>query len=259
MTDPTDFDELASAHLDGATDPAEAARVEADPALRARVEELRAVREAVAAVPPVDPTQRDGAIAAAVSAFRERRAASPAGATVTPLPPRGVDVPTTAMKVIGVAAVLLLLALVIPQLFDGTGSDDAAEGAFESTGSAIGDQDGAEAANDSAVEDSGAPTSTTAGVSGTLSDLGDFDARGPLIAAASAARDEGQGEISPSAGFDVSAECVGARVAQASEQASTVTHAWTATLEGIPVVVLVTRSPTNESVAVYDAATCEPL
>ena len=53
MTDPHDLDELASAHLDGATSPEEAALVDADPALQARVEELRAVRDAVwARCPP---------------------------------------------------------------------------------------------------------------------------------------------------------------------------------------------------------------
>ena len=70
MTDPT-FDELASAHLDGATTPEEAARVAADPALQARVEELRRIRDAVAEVPSVDPARRDAAIAAALAAFAD--------------------------------------------------------------------------------------------------------------------------------------------------------------------------------------------
>ena len=72
MTDPHDFDELASAHLDGATSPEEAALVAADPALQARVEELRAVRDALArGCPPVDADRRDAAIAAALAAFDE--------------------------------------------------------------------------------------------------------------------------------------------------------------------------------------------
>ena len=75
--DPTSHpdDELASAHLDGATTPEEAARVESDPALLARVEVLRSVRAAVALPDrPVDPARRDAAIAAALAAVADEDA-----------------------------------------------------------------------------------------------------------------------------------------------------------------------------------------
>jgi hypothetical protein len=63
-------DELASAHLDGATTPDEAAQVAGDEDLEARVAAFAASREAVRAVGgPVDEARREAAIAAAPPAL----------------------------------------------------------------------------------------------------------------------------------------------------------------------------------------------
>ena len=72
MTDDTfdPRDELASAHLDGATTPTEAEEVAGDPELAARVEGFAATREAVRTGDlPIDEERRETAIAAALAAF----------------------------------------------------------------------------------------------------------------------------------------------------------------------------------------------
>ncbi|MDH3682580.1 MAG: hypothetical protein OEV40_21815 [Acidimicrobiia bacterium] len=67
-----DFDDLASAYLDGQVTAAEAARVENDPELAARVSELRSVAEGLAApVTSPDEMLRRRQIAAALDAFDE--------------------------------------------------------------------------------------------------------------------------------------------------------------------------------------------
>src|SRR6185503_8253028 len=68
---PLPDDELASALVDGLGDDQERARLASDPALAARVEQLRAVRQAVAAstaAAPPSAEARERAIAAAVAA-----------------------------------------------------------------------------------------------------------------------------------------------------------------------------------------------
>ncbi|MBN2622104.1 MAG: hypothetical protein JXA83_01990 [Acidimicrobiales bacterium] len=62
-------DELASALLDGALDPAEAAAARQRPEVVARVAELEAVRAALRSVPAPDPAARERAVAAALAAF----------------------------------------------------------------------------------------------------------------------------------------------------------------------------------------------
>ena len=70
MNDDFEIDELASAYLDDAATAEERALVDADPAIRARVEELRPVRNALAAsrVEPPTTTTKDSAIASALAA-----------------------------------------------------------------------------------------------------------------------------------------------------------------------------------------------
>lgn len=80
--------ELASTYLDGAATAAEAARVESDPALRAAVAELRAARQALAAVAPADDETRERAIAAALDVFDA--ASSSAASAAAPSPAAGV-------------------------------------------------------------------------------------------------------------------------------------------------------------------------
>jgi hypothetical protein len=174
MTDHHDPDELASAHLDGATTAEEAARVEADPALRAQVETMREVRAAIQSAVEADPDRRDAAIAAALAAFDDEGAdGGPATATVTPLAPRRTLSPT-ARRVLGAAAVAALLALLVPLLANG-GSDDAetADASFEETGSAIGDAEATTGDGGGVAAPSAGATSTTA--ARELRALGTYD------------------------------------------------------------------------------------
>ena len=69
MNDDFEIDELASAYLDAAVTDDERARVDADPTLQARVDELRRVRDALAAssVEPTSAHARDSAIANALA------------------------------------------------------------------------------------------------------------------------------------------------------------------------------------------------
>ncbi|MET0902255.1 MAG: hypothetical protein ABWZ52_03355, partial [Acidimicrobiales bacterium] len=114
MTDPHELDDLASAHLDGATTAEEAARVAADPVLRARVEELRAVRDALAQVPPVDAAVRDQAIATALSALDEDDGPVAPVAPVTELTARRRGRSRSVARAVSAAAVVVLLAVLVP-------------------------------------------------------------------------------------------------------------------------------------------------
>lgn len=178
MTDHHDPDELASSHLDGATSPDAAALVAADPALQERVEAMRAVRAAIQHPVDVDAAARDAAIAAALDAFDEEVAApaAPAGGTVTPIAPRRSLSPT-ARRVLGAAAVVALLALLVPLLAN-SGQDDAesADATFEETGDAIGGRGEAEAsAGDGGAEMGGADAATSTSLRGQVLALGTFD------------------------------------------------------------------------------------
>jgi hypothetical protein len=68
MTPSRDVDEIASALIDGALGPDEAAAARRDPAVMARAAEMQAAREAVRRVPAPDRTRGDDAIAAALAA-----------------------------------------------------------------------------------------------------------------------------------------------------------------------------------------------
>jgi len=200
MTDlPDPLDELASAHLDGATTEEEAARIAADPELQARVEELRVARDALqTAVAPVDPARRDAAVAAALAAFHEADATDrPATARVTSL----ADVasrrrsPGLALRVLGAAAVLVLVALLVP-LLAGEGGDDAETADAsredadleETAGDAFDDGSEAPAQPESgtASEAAGgtdAPTTTRAALYDLVGPLGSFEDVDALAAA----------------------------------------------------------------------------
>lgn len=85
-----DFDDLASAYLDGQLDEADAARVERDPELQAEVDALRAVTEAMAAdVAPVDDTVKERHLATALDAFTGQNRTG--GAVVTDLDRRRLE------------------------------------------------------------------------------------------------------------------------------------------------------------------------
>ena len=174
MTDPNDFDELASAHLDGVTSPEEASRVEADPALQARVEELRAVRSALGWVPSVDAGRRDAAIAAALAAFAEDGAESDpaAPAPVTALSARRLS-PAT-VRVLSAVAVVAILALLVPLLSGIDGGDD--EASFESTGDALESAgDASTDGDDLLVPEESAATTTVPSGPDADADLGAYE------------------------------------------------------------------------------------
>ena len=112
-------DELVSAYLDGEATPAEVAEIERDDALLAHVEELRAVRDAVAApVPALSPEQRDQMIRVALG-VADAEADARMEAKVVPLRRRQPLFFAVA------AAVLLLAAVVSAGLLGSRGSDDA--------------------------------------------------------------------------------------------------------------------------------------
>ena len=136
-------DELISAYLDGEATPAEVAEVEADDALLARAEQLRAVRDAVAApVTPPAADQRDQLISAAL-AVADASDAARHEAKVVPLHrPRRV--------LLAVAAAAILLAAVVSAgLIAGRDDRDTFDMAAESSTAAPA---AAEAPMDSADE-----------------------------------------------------------------------------------------------------------
>lgn len=251
MTDP--FDELASAHLDGTTSPEEAARVAADPALQARVEELRTVRAALQALPPVDAARREIAIAAALAAFAESEADvvgdAEQGARVTALTTaaarRGPS-PRT-LRWVGAAAAAVLLAALVPLLggLNSSSDDDSATSSqdFEETGGAIGDDDSGAAEGAPGAESSAGGASTTLSSGSLLSDLGSFDDLAALEAATvdRVARDDGQPAtaFAPADGGDGGDGCLLARADEARAEGATTIDAATATVGGDPVVVLI--------------------
>ena len=97
-------DEIVSAYLDGELTPVEAAAVEADETLAARAQELRAVRDAVAAPVPAPSTElRDQMIAAAMDAARD---ATALGGVVVPLR-------RTLQPLLAVAATVVAIAAVV--------------------------------------------------------------------------------------------------------------------------------------------------
>ena len=161
MTD-DERDELASAYLDGATTDEETALVEADPALLARVEELRRVRDLVAAaVPPPSAEAREAAIAAALAAATGSTPEDAADATppaaVRPLPRRQTG-GTWVRVVAAAAAVLAVLALVpvLAGLGDDDGDDEMATASdeLEESGGEL-EAPAAEAEDDASAHDDG--------------------------------------------------------------------------------------------------------
>ena len=190
MTDPHDLDDLASALLDGTTSAEESALLADDAALlrqvEARAEELRSVRHALAELPPVDASRRDAAIAAALAAF-DAEVPGAADATVTPLAPRRGLSPR-AVRALSAAAVLLLIALLVPLLASIDRHDDD-EASFSSTGAAIAEDsagDGAEAQTPTAAAPSTTqlePQKDYRETDASRSSLGAFDDLDALAAA----------------------------------------------------------------------------
>lgn len=259
MTDPS-FDELASAHLDGVTTPTEAARIAADPALQARVEEFRRVRAALAEVPAADPAHREAAIAAALAAFDDDASAGPR-APVSPLAAvstrRGPS--PTAVRVLGAAAAIALLALLVPVLSRLAQSNDDQTASFDSTGEAIerAPEDARSGAEDSAV------TTTTAS-SDDDADLGTFEDLTALVAAVSG--DEPHASFGTDSTLGASADeelaCPPSTASESSGDTSTTRaiESATATVAGDAVIVVVrTESAGTRTLLVYLAEDCALL
>ena len=153
-------DALASAHLDGLTTAEESARIAADPDLHARVAALEAVRAALRAPVPIDDAARERAISAALAAVGPQ----PAGATVTELSAVAARraAPSRALRIVGIAAALVLLAVTVPLLarMGGDSSDDeAATAADDPQGAGEAAEEAAEA-DDGAVGGGAAPSSS---------------------------------------------------------------------------------------------------
>jgi hypothetical protein len=177
MTDPDDMtrphdplDDLLSAHLDGATTPEEAARLAADPVAQARLRQLEQVRRAIQAPTPVDDATRERAIAAALAAFDAQPddGADGAGtgrATVTPLAPIARRGPSPQLvRVLGVAAAVLLLAALVPllgQLGSSSDDEDSASSAPDAAADLAEDGDAEAAGEEAAGGGALAPSSTT--------------------------------------------------------------------------------------------------
>lgn len=185
MTDHDDqMDDIASAHLDGLTTPAEAARVRSDPELAARVERLRQVREAVGApdLQPIDGARRDAAIAAAVRAFE-------APAPVTSLQRTGRRATSRrTLAAVGVAAAIALVALVVPFL-DRLDSDSADQSRSEEAATAL------NAAPDDDAAGGGSSDAATASAPAGGADLGAFSELAALQAAVRAAMEQPTAEL----------------------------------------------------------------
>lgn len=126
-----EFDDLASAYVDGEATAEEIARVESDPELLALVEEFRLLTTSTSALPKPDSAQRESHIAAALAAFdaetagRETAAASP---TVTSLTERRAKkgVPGWMLNAAAVLVVVGGVGFAITQLPD-SGDETATE------------------------------------------------------------------------------------------------------------------------------------
>lgn len=263
--------ELASAHLDGATTPDEAARVDADPQLRSAVAELAAVRQAVKGLEaPVDPVRRDAAIAAAVAAFAaERRAPA-----VAPLAERRARrdglgwAQGRSVRWLAVAAAATLVALAVP-LLGGLDSeeDDSASSSLEATADDLGTarEESSAAATGGAGDDGVAADSFEASTTapGQRVALGDFAEVAELEAAVDdhiGARASGPEGVTSStlSAPSAAAPCTEQVLTASAEDGPVVlVLEATATLAGEPVEVVVTeRDDGRRRLHVLSAADC---
>ena len=234
MTHHDPLDDLASAHLDGATTPEEAARVQADPSLSARVEALRLVRTAMAATAPPDGGRREQAIAAALMAYDEDRTVTP----LTPVVSRHRGPAQRSWRVASVAAAVAALAALVPLLASlSSGSDDSANTAA-SGGTALEDSRTAQLPSAAVDAEAGLQASSTTMATRENRSLGSFASDEALVRAIpDTSADATPGEAF-SAGLD-SNDCVATLLAELDPAALPATAA-TATVAGKPVVLVIT-------------------
>ncbi len=268
MTDPHDdpdsLDDLASAHLDGDTSPAEAARVASDPGLAGRVERLTAVRDALrtSAETPVDPERRHQAIAAALDAFDQAGASEgPPVATVRTMAPRPTAVGgggRRTLRLVGIAAAVALLALAVPLIGSldsgsrrevATGSSDASKEMSLRAGSAGGAND---AASSTTAQALAGMTATDLGAFRTLPELADA-VRSRVGSDARAAQSSASGAEAPT--LDQQPPCATERA-----DGAPTTYTALAELEGRPVVVVVRDQPDGtRTLDVLDRRDCTTI
>lgn len=267
MTDEHDsFDELASAHLDGQTTPAEALRLAGDPELAARVDRLAAARKALrAADAPVDPTRRDQAIAVAMDAFDEEAGAlAPrlAAASVTALVPtatRWRRPSRRALGLAGIAAAVALLALAVPLIdrLDSGSNEDLATGLGETRDDmALREATGAPG---SSAQDAAPPTALSMAPAGATPDLGPFSDLADLADAVRSQLGAARATESSSATASGSGTTDAGPDPCADEQAGgdPVLYTALAELAGQPVVVMVREEPDGgRTMVVLDREDC---
>lgn len=258
-------DELASAHLDGATSDAETRVVEGDPALVERVAELRAVREAVRmADVPVDGQRRELAIAAALSS------ADQAPAPVALLDEARARRSPRRLQLIGAAAAVAAAAVLLPRLL---GDDDrssttvalpeADSGQSKEAASTFG-TDAADAAGqgtggqESALDASSPPASAPLTVDlGTVTDLDQLAqaVRAQLEAPTAATAPEGA-----AAEAEQRATCAATLQGEEAGTGGTAIFTAVAAIDGRPVLAIVFLQPDDRRVLrVADVADCAQL
>ena len=255
MTD-DHLDELASAHLDGATSPAEAAALAAAPDGELRVERLVAVRARLQDVGPIDPTARDAAIAAALAA-----ATSPSAVTSLASVRAGRAMSRTTRSVIGAVAAVVLLALVIPVIGRLGASDDAQTASERTTArdAASGEAGAPSSTGDAATADGAAsPTTTTTATASARLDLGSFTTLAALLdaAEASATLEKDQGEFKQLSEL-VALQCAATAT---SATASSILTSATATVGGASVAVMTIRDTSGVvTVRIFRTSDCALL
>jgi hypothetical protein len=278
MTDPHDdlptdpLDDLASAHLDGESTAAEAARIGGDPDLTARVGARAAARAALRAPDaPVDDARREAAISAALAAFdatgvelpgeADRRAASATPITVAasrrPMSRR-------TLRLVTAAAVAVLLALAVPllgRLDSGGSEDDLATSSLDDA-----DQETQErsAAGDDAASGGAAPEAPAAADAlssanqayelGTFRDLASLEAAVRPLLSSSEAPAPAASTTAADGSSDAATRCADApEGARAGPRVLTAT----ATLDARLVVVFVHEGPDGEhELVVLEATDC---
>ena len=261
MTDHHDpLDELASAHLDGATTAAEARRVAGDPALQARVAALRVAREALRAPgPPAPPARRERSIAAALEAYDAT--AVPPGAQVHEL--KAARHRLQPRRLVGIAAAILLLALAVPVVAElaGDGGDDdqmatsAQDSADEETSAADLDAGAGGSGEAEVREGAGDASAPLASVAAGLGSFASIDALTEAVRSA-------LGEPAPDrATYAEATSAEARRCIDGAAEGNEVVLGVTALLEDRPVtVVVVARPDGRRTMTVADPARgCEVL
>lgn len=276
-SDPLDpRDELASAHLDGATGPDDAARVAADPELASRVDRFAATRDALRRATddePVDEARREAAIVAALAAFAEPDPSVDADARALETAPALLVRPrrgrsrTRTLQLVGIAAAAALIALTMP-LLDHLGSDDSddtATSSFEATGRSLAPSAEADASAGGGADGAASDAAGGAGAfdASSGSELGAF---ADLAALRTAVRDQLGPKASSSTAPSPAHATAGTESAPACAPTAEpdVVYTARATVAGRPVTVVVREDGSGQRTLVVLDAACglvseEPL